>query len=422
MILKASQRGGGQNLAAHLMRMDENEHIEIHEIRGFVADDLHGAFKEAYAISKGTKCRQYLFSMSMNPPPSEDVGIDIFENSIERTECDLGLENQPRVVVFHEKEGRRHAHVVWSRIDAETMTAKQMSFYKTKLKDLTREIFLEQNWKMPCGLADPTQRDPRNFSLAEWQQAKRAGQDPRATKSAIQDAWAISDTKEALEHALKERGFWLAKGNRRGHVVVDYDGEVHSLPRALSKKTKEVRARLGDPTKLADVAQTKRAIGETMTPLMHKHIDHAKDMFERRKTAFDEKRLAMRDAHRDARKQLLAKQKVRTETEEKERTKTLPKGLRGLWSRITGKYKKLKEKNELHAQTCHKRDRQERDKLIASQLAKRRTLQTSIQVQRQQQAETLKSLRNDRVRFRRLEQTPAPEPERSRSRGPTRDR
>ena len=47
MILKASQRGGGQNLAAHLMRMDENEHVEIHEIRGFVADDLHGAFKRS---------------------------------------------------------------------------------------------------------------------------------------------------------------------------------------------------------------------------------------------------------------------------------------------------------------------------------------------------------------------------------------
>lgn len=33
MILKASQRGGGQDLAAHLMRLDDNEHVKLHELR-----------------------------------------------------------------------------------------------------------------------------------------------------------------------------------------------------------------------------------------------------------------------------------------------------------------------------------------------------------------------------------------------------
>lgn len=60
MILKASQRGGGQDLAAHLMKLDDNEHLSVHELRGFASDNLHGAFREAEAISKGTKCRQYL--------------------------------------------------------------------------------------------------------------------------------------------------------------------------------------------------------------------------------------------------------------------------------------------------------------------------------------------------------------------------
>lgn len=38
-------------------------------------------------------------------------------------------------MVFHEKEGRRHARAVWSRIDAETMTAKQLSFFKGTLTE-----------------------------------------------------------------------------------------------------------------------------------------------------------------------------------------------------------------------------------------------------------------------------------------------
>ncbi len=128
MILKGSQRGGGQGLAVHLMRTDENEHVEVHELRGFAADDLPGAFKEAQAVSRATRCRQFLFSLSLNPPETENVSVATFEAAIDRVEEKLGLEGQPRAVVFHEKEGRRHAHCVWSRIDAETMTAKQMSF------------------------------------------------------------------------------------------------------------------------------------------------------------------------------------------------------------------------------------------------------------------------------------------------------
>ena len=115
MILKASQRGGGQDLAAHLMRADENEHVSLHELRGFMADDLKGAFKEADAVSRGTKCRQFLFSLSLSPPEQERVPAEVFEKAIDRIEERLGLEGQPRAIVFHEKEGRRHAHCVWSR-------------------------------------------------------------------------------------------------------------------------------------------------------------------------------------------------------------------------------------------------------------------------------------------------------------------
>lgn len=37
MILKGNQRGNGRELANHLMRGKENEHIELHDLRGFAA-------------------------------------------------------------------------------------------------------------------------------------------------------------------------------------------------------------------------------------------------------------------------------------------------------------------------------------------------------------------------------------------------
>jgi hypothetical protein len=167
MILKGSQRGGGQDLAVHLTRIDDNEHISLHQLRGFASDNLRDAFKEAEAISRGTKCRQYLFSLSLSPPEQANVTPDQFEDAIDRIEARLGLSDQPRAIVFHETEGRRHAHCVWSRIDPETMTARQLPFFKTKLVGISRELYLEHGWDMPRGLANSTQRDPRNFTLAE---------------------------------------------------------------------------------------------------------------------------------------------------------------------------------------------------------------------------------------------------------------
>ncbi len=173
MILKGNQRGGGKQLAAHLMKVEDNEHVHIHELRGFMSDNIHSALHEAYAVSRGTRATQFLFSLSLNPPPNEEVSVDEFEAAIKTIEQKLGLNNQPRAIVFHEKEGRRHAHVVWSRIDCEEMKAINLPFYKTKLRDVSRELFYEHGWKMPQGLLDGNHRDPLNYSLREWQQAKR---------------------------------------------------------------------------------------------------------------------------------------------------------------------------------------------------------------------------------------------------------
>jgi hypothetical protein len=57
MILKASQRGGAKQLGFHLLKTEENEHIEIHEVSGFVADDLMGAMKEMESQIDGGRSR-----------------------------------------------------------------------------------------------------------------------------------------------------------------------------------------------------------------------------------------------------------------------------------------------------------------------------------------------------------------------------
>ena len=40
MILKAKERGDAPQLARYLLDQRDNEHVELHEVRGFISDDL----------------------------------------------------------------------------------------------------------------------------------------------------------------------------------------------------------------------------------------------------------------------------------------------------------------------------------------------------------------------------------------------
>jgi len=255
MILKGNQRGNARELAVHLMNAQDNERIELHEVRGFMGATLKEALEEAYAVSRGTRCKQHLFSLSLNPPAGAEVSAEAFERAIDRIEQRLGLTNHPRAIVFHVKNGRRHAHCVWSRISPRTMKAVNMAHYKTKLCALSREFFLEHGWEMPRGLEVRGERSPLNYTHAEHQQARRIGRNAAEIKAEVQAAWAQSDSRASLEAALAERGYVLAKGDRRDFVIMDRHGEVYSLPRFADVTTKDVRARLGDGAGLPSVDQ-----------------------------------------------------------------------------------------------------------------------------------------------------------------------
>ena len=292
------------------------------------------------------------------------------------------------------------------------MKAKQLSHFKRKLTDVSRELYLEHNWKMPRGLENPALRDPTNFTLAEWQQAKRTNIDPREIKSAIQKCWEISDGKATFGHALKERGFHLARGDRRGFVAIDYNGEVYSLSRALNLKAKDLKAKLGDVADLPSVQDTKRQISQTMTPALKNHISEARTNFKHRSATFDHAKSIMRDQHRAARTDLKTEQEKRDALELKKRADRFRKGMRGLWDRVAGHHSKIKKQNEAEAKTCKTRDAAEHQILINHQLMERRVLQSKIKASRKRQANLLRDLRADVGRYLTMGREPDPHPQR----------
>jgi hypothetical protein len=380
MILKGNQRAGGGQLARHLLNDRDNDHVAIHDLRGFISEDLNGAFTEAFAVSQGTRCKQFLFSLSLNPPENARVPIAVFEAAIDKIEERLGLSNQPRAIVFHEKEGRRHAHCVWSRINTAEMKAINLPHYKMRLRDISRQLFLENDWRMPRGLQNALERDPLGFSQAEHQQAKRTDANAVAIKKIFKECWAASDSAVSFGHALKEHGYRLARGNRRGHVAVNADGEVFSVSRWLDLKAKDVRAKLGDGLSLPSVGEAQAGIKQNAKDGQRDELDEALRQIRKKLHDLEAQRVELVKNQRAERRVISEKQVTRRDVENRIRAARLPTGLKALWFRVTGKYQKIAKRNAEEKSACDTRDSIERQRLIDEHLRERQRLLTEMRV------------------------------------------
>lgn len=397
MILKGSQRSGAGQLAAHLLNERDNEHVRVAEIRGFAADDLRCALVEAQAVSKGTKCKQFLFSLSLNPPHEAQASEADFRRAADEAEKALGLSGQPRAIVFHEKEGRRHAHVVWSRIDADHMRAINMAHFKRRLTSLSRELYLEHGWTLPDGLKRDGGRNPLNFTLAEWQQAKRIGRDPREIKEVFRDAWTQSDSLKAMSAALAERGYFVAKGDRRGLVAVDLEGEVYALARWAGVKTREARGRLGDGANLPGVDDVRKEIDRLVSGQMKGFIRDTRARQARELLPLKGEAKALAARHGGERGLLERKQAERWARETEERQLRMRAGLAGFWDTVTGRARTIRRANEREAIQGFRRDRAQRDTLIWAQLKERQPLQARLETMRKRHLRERQNLARDIV-------------------------
>lgn len=363
MILEGNTRGYGAELARHLLNLRDNDHVELHVLNGFVADDLFGAFAEAEAISRATQCQKYLFSLSLNPPPGAEVTVQQFEEAAARIGLTLGLDGQPHAMVFHEKEGRRHAHVVWSRIDGARLKAINLPHYKRKLATLSQELYRDFGWETPKGFRDKERRDRTRYSRAEGQQAKRNHQDAGKLKAMFRACWEGSDSLEGFAAALTEQGYFLARGDRRGFVAVDADGKIWSISRWCGVKPKELRAKLGSEDALPSIEEV--LAGDTELKRPRKKYNSA---------AFEARRAKLAARQRAEREALRRKQEALRVAELKARQARLPRGLRALWARATGLYQSLLRQIEQEEVAARARDAAERQALINGHLAERQAL------------------------------------------------
>jgi len=373
MIPKGNQRGGGQQLATHLMNSFDNDRVAVAEVRGAIAQDLHGAFAEWYAQSKATNCSKYIYSLSINPDHRQGpFSREHYYDFIRRAEKRLRLENQPRAVVFHVKYGREHCHVIWSRIDMAKGKAVQISHDHQKLRLVAREYAHDHKLTLPPGMRQDRGKARFAFraaaeNLGEKQQQERSGITKQQRREQITKIWGESSDARSFAKALEANGYFLARGDQRAYVVVDLYGEIHSLSRQLNGvKAREIKARLGsnydlDRLPTAETAQKwasdkrealqrqqqeqkfedqKRASLEKRAEAAKATAGQRRDDLAKahaaRRSDLDTKKQQLAQRHDAERRALADLQGSRNAEIARQRAARQPKGIIALLSRVTG--------------------------------------------------------------------------------------
>lgn len=282
MILKSSQRANAASLADHLTNAHDNERVRVLSSRDLVrGDDVHLALAEMNAISKGTRCTQHLHHVMMNP--DRDMTPDQWAQAWEAYEQEYGLEGQPFIEVEHHKEGRTHRHRVYDRITEQLKAVEFSNSYPRNEKiarvlehEFGHELTIGKHNKavmaqlrkdgldhvvdwMEQGKAHEVARPVADKNHADHQIEKRTGLSKAEAEQSIRQAWDMSDSGHSLKTALEHDGLMLARGDKRGFVVVDSAGAPHALGRRVGEKAKTIKQRMVDldPATLPSVEQAR---------------------------------------------------------------------------------------------------------------------------------------------------------------------
>lgn len=259
MILKGKSCSHAGNLGSYLLRKGDNEQTRFLGAEGTLSQDLKGAMQEMALISEGSRCENFLYHLSINPAPGEVLTPEQWERAVEIAEQAHHLEGHQRIIVEHIKEDRSHYHVVWNRLDPETMKAQRMSWDYVQHEKAARQMEKEFDLEHVQGrhvLEPGEEKAKRGPEHEQTQRAKRDGYKMAAWYKEIRAIEQEAGNGPELIAALEAKGYHVAQGRKVAFMILDPSGKPQRMAQSLGLDVKELRARLGvDPKTLPTVEQ-----------------------------------------------------------------------------------------------------------------------------------------------------------------------
>jgi hypothetical protein len=289
VIIKSSQRSGAGELAIHLTKaVDIDGHSQTVHITSsryvLHEEDVSASLKDMELMSKvAPRCQKHLYHISVSP--EQPMSAPEWNRLWDAYETEFGLQNLAYIEVTHDHlahDRPPHKHRVYERVDTTEEKAVQLSYTKirnekiarrmehefghkltvgkhnrTVMRHLQQEGFEEVVRWMESGHAHDVKRPIAQKNPNDHQQEKRTQITIGQVQEDLQTAWRESDSGRSFQAAIAERGYVLARGDRRDFVIIDAAGGTHSPRRRLGINAKELRERWADldPNALPSVEQ-----------------------------------------------------------------------------------------------------------------------------------------------------------------------
>jgi len=250
MVINGASRRNVGFWVKHLQNDVKNDRAELREVRGLAAENLADALHEMQDDARDTRCRNFMYQANFNPCQHEHLTEAQWERAFEIFEQRRGIPaGQPRVVYEHEKEGRVHRHVIWSRIILEEHRAwsdgLDAKICHAASREIERELGLERT-ASPLDKDRDGPRPPRAPRSYEMFRGLRSGSDPRDVTEEVTMIFRKSLNAADFVNGLRRHGYELVRGDR-AFCILDRAGDVHSLGRRIDGiNTKELRSFMQD--------------------------------------------------------------------------------------------------------------------------------------------------------------------------------
>ena len=209
------------------------------------AEQLKAEAGVARTGRKATAGPVYSFSLAWHPeqrPEQEEMMRGAFD-----TLEGLGLMDHEAVMVAHRETEHPHVHVICNLVHPETGKRAVPSYDYLTLSKWAEEkeredgkIYCDQRVQNNERRRQEAKKD-RDLALVKHREEKAA----RAQE--IETLYSASDSGKAFQAGLEEAGYTLAKGDKRGYVLVNDAGDIFSLSRQLKgQRAKDIKGRLSD--------------------------------------------------------------------------------------------------------------------------------------------------------------------------------
>lgn len=257
MIAGATRGTGGDALSRHLLKQKDGQQVIVMPARGLAADDLKGQIRELVASAAHGRTDRPVHHVHIDPPTDAPNPNSVIATFMRHYEREFGLENAQRAGVYHVKNGRRHAHVVWSlvRDDGSVVSLAHDHARREKVSRITEHehglAFVKGKHNRSAAKALRAEgredvaaameaagllagrRPVAHSTPRQRAQAERTAVPIDEIRNQAYAAWQASDDAKSFAVMLHAFGSAVATGER-GLVLVDSSAGTHSLNRVLA--------------------------------------------------------------------------------------------------------------------------------------------------------------------------------------------